>query len=281
MAPGLLADVSREAKGGRGKLDQIGVMTLSFDRVLKSARHPDDVKRTLDILDAPQMIADRYGVHHVEFQHTHFASTDSAYLKELRGRLQRAKSHMNQICLEFGALNISSPDPVLRIETVDLTKQWIDNAAAVGCPRVMVNQGTLAPEVRQSAITTLREIAEYGRKKKVFVTMENRGYGPTPTNPGWEVVIEVVKAAGIHANPDNGNFHDEESRAAGLHAMYPLSCGSSHAHYDPQRYSEAHAIAISKEVGYKGLYSIEATAANGDDPYVSVQTIINELLRDI
>ena len=59
------------------------------------------------------------------------------------------------------------------------------------------------------------------------------------------------------------------------------SSGSSHAHYDPQRYSEADAIAISKEVGYKGLYSIEATAVNGPDPYAAVQTIINELLKDI
>jgi sugar phosphate isomerase/epimerase len=282
MAAGGAWTQAREpVRPNQANLDRIAVMTLSFDSVLKSARHPDDPKRTLDILDAPQMLADRYGIHHVEFQHTHFASTEPSYLNEVRGRLRQAKSHMNQICLEFGILNISSPDPVLRIETVDLTKQWIDNAAAVGCPRVMLNQGTLAPEVRQAAIATLKEIAEYGRKRKVFVTMENRGYGPTATNPSWEVVVEVIKAAGIYANPDTGNFHDEASRAAALREMYPLSSGSSHAHYDPERYSEAHAIAIAKEVGYKGLYSIEATPANGPDPYVAVQTIIDELVKDV
>src|SRR4051794_17215553 len=238
-------------------------MTLSFDKILKSARYPDDPSRTLDILDVPQMLADRYGVHHVELQHYHFASTESSYLRDMRDRLNKAKSHMNQICLEFGPLNISSPDPVLRTETVDLARQWIDNAVAVRCPRVMLNQGTLAPEVRQAAITSLKEIAEYGRKRKVCITLENRGHGPTPPNPSWEVIVEVVKAAGIHANPDTGNFQDEASRAAGLRAMYPLSCASSHAHYDPTRFNEARAIAISKEVGYKGLYSIEATSANG------------------
>jgi hypothetical protein len=181
------------------KRDRIGVMTLSFDRVLKSARHPDDPSRTLDILDAPQMIADRYGVHHVEFQHSHLASTDSSYFRELRGRLRQAKSQMNQICLEFGHLNISSPDPVLRNETVDLTKQWIDHAAELGCRRVMLNQGTLAPKVRQPAIDTLQRMAGYGKQKKVCITLESRGYGPTPTNPSWEVVVEVIKAAGIHA----------------------------------------------------------------------------------
>src|SRR3954451_1925602 len=272
---------SNRPEPDRNKLDRIAIMTLSFNSVLKSAAHPDDPKRTLDILDAPQMIADRYGVHHVEFQHTHFASTEPSYLKEVRDRLRKAKSSMNQICLEFGPLNISTPDPVLRIETIDLTKRWIDHAVAVGCPRVMLNHGTLAPEVRQNAIAALKSIGEYGKKKKVFVTLESRGHVVSPTNPSWEVVVEVIKAAGIHANPDTGNFPDEEARHAGLRAMYPLSCGSSHAHYDPQRYSEADAIAISKEMGYKGLYSIEGSAINGPDPYVAVQTIIDELLKDI
>lgn len=273
----------------RAKLDRIAVMTLSFNSILKSAAHPDDPARTLDILDAPQMIADRYGIHHVEFQHSHFASTEPAYLKEVSDRLKKAKSQMNQICLEFGPLNISSPDPVLRVETIDLTKQWIEHARAVGCPRVMLNQGTLAPEVLETATATLKTIGEYGNSRKIFVTIENRGHvRPVPGAPpapgqtaGWEVIVQVIKAAGIHANPDTGNFPDETTRAAGLRAMYPLSSGSSHAHYAPERYSEANAIKISKEVGYKGLYSIEAVKANGPDPYAAVQTIVDELLKDI
>ena len=263
-------------------------MTLSFNSILKSVAHTDDPARTLDILDAPQMIADRYGIHHVEFQHSHFASTESAYLKEVSDRLRKAKSQMNQICLEFGPLNISSPDPVLRLETIDLTKQWIEHARAVGCPRVMLNQGTLAPEVLETATATLKTIGEYGKSRKIFVTMENRGHvRPVPGGPpapgqtaGWEVIVQVIKAAGIHANPDIGNFPDDASRAAGLRAMYPLSSGSSHAHYAPERYSEADAIKISKEVGYTGLYSIEAVKANGPE-LAAVQTIVDELLKDI
>jgi sugar phosphate isomerase/epimerase len=264
----------------RAKLDRIAIMTLCFSSVLKNAAHPDDPARTLDILDAPQMIADRYGVHHVEVQHSHFPSTEPSYLKEFRARLAKAKSQMNQICLEFGPLNISSPDPVLRVETIDLSKKWIDHAVELGCPRVMVNQGTLAPEVRQTAIATLKTIGDYGKSQKVAVTMENRGYGGAGT-ASWDVVVEVIKAAGIYANPDVGNFADEETRAAGLRAMYPLSSGSSHCHYDPDRFSEANAIKISKEVGYRGLYSIEAARNNGPDPYAAVQTILDELLKDI
>jgi hypothetical protein len=305
----------------KAKLDRIAVMTLAFSSLLKSPAHPDDPKRTLDILDMPGIIAERFGVHHVEVQHSHFLSTELPYLREFRDRVKKAKSQMNQICLEFGILNISSPDPMLRVETIDLTKEWIDHAAELGCPRVMVNQGTLAPDVKQTAIDTLKTINEYGKSRKIFVTMENRGGGgggragtppaapnsgaapapaAAPSSPpanapagppagggrgpgtaGWEVVLEVIKASGIHANPDIGNFPDEAARAAGLRALYPLSSGSSHAHYNPERYSEADAIKISKEVGYKGLYSIEASANNGPDPYTAIQTILDELLKDI
>jgi sugar phosphate isomerase/epimerase len=265
----------------KAKLDRIAIMTLSFNNVLKSAAHPEEPQRTLDILDAPQMIADRYGVHYVELQHSHFSSTEDSYLKEFRDRLQKAKSRINQICLEFGPLNISSPDPTLRLETIDLTKRWIDHAATLHCPRVMVNQGPLTPEVRQAAIETLKTIGDYGKSKNVIVTMENRGSGSGRPIVPWEVIVEVIKAAGIHANPDIGNFPNEEARTAALPVMYPLSSGSSHVHYNPGTYNVANAIKLSKDTGYRGLYSIEAAKNNGPDPYIAVQTILDELLKYI
>ena len=282
-------------RSDQAKRDRIAIMSLCFSRVLKSSPTPADPNRTLDVLDFPAMIAERYGVHYVEMQHSHFGSTEPEYLAEFRNRIKAAKSRINQINVEFGPLNISAADAVLRIETIDLTKRWIDHAVALDCPRVMVNQGTLAPDVRQAAIDTLRKINAYGKTRRVFVTMENRGIGggrrgpeaaagngpPRPVQPSWDVVVEVIRAAGIWANPDVGNFPDETARAAGLRAMYPLSSGSSHCHYDPERFDEANAIRISKEVGYKGLYSIESTPSNGPDPYIAVRTIVDELLKDI
>jgi sugar phosphate isomerase/epimerase len=291
IAAGVAGYAWGEVRPNQAKLDRLAVMTLCFSSILKDPGHPDDPERKLDILDVPQMIADRYGIHHVEFQHSHFASTDAPYLKEVRDRLKQAKSSMNQICMEFETLNISSPTRYLRLETIDLTKEWIDHAVILGCPRVMVNQGTLAPEVRETAIATLKTIVEYGKSRKVFVTAENRGGGrrppppagtpAPPPNPTWEVLVEVIKAAGAYANPDIGNFPDDASRAAGLRAMYPLTSGSSHAHYAPDRYDEAAAIKISQEVGYKGLYSVEASRNNGPDPYVAVQTIVDALVKSI
>jgi sugar phosphate isomerase/epimerase len=265
------------------KLERVAIMSRSFNPALKSSAHPDDPKRTLDILDFPDMVAERYGVHHVEFQHSDFVSTENDYLEEFRGRVERAKSLINQVNVEFGAMNISTPDPVVRLEAIDLIKKWVDHAATLGSPRVMLNQGGLEPEVRSAAIESLKTISHYAKTKNVLITLENRDDGGKGdvARATWEVTVEVIKAAGIWANPDVGNFPNNEARAAGLRAMYPLSSGSSHCHYNPEKYSEAAAIKISKEVGYKGLYSIEAEGSNGPDPYVSVQTILDELLRDI
>lgn len=274
---------------GPAKIDRISIMSICFNPVLKSPAFPNDSNRTLDILDFPRMIADRYGVHWIELQHSHFISTEAEYIKDFRARMDKVSTRMTQINLEFGPLNISTPDPVLRLETIDLTKRWIDHAAALGCPRVMLNQGTLPPEIRPAAIETLRTVAEYGRSKNVFITMENKDDGQSltpapgalPRHAAWDVVVDVIKSSGIYANPDVGNFPDNVSRAPGLRALFPLSSGSCHCHYAPEKYSEAESIRISKEVGYKGLYSIEAVKSNGPDPYAAVQTILDELLRDV
>ena len=106
----------------------------------------------LEFNDLPQMFADRYKVHNLEIQHSHFASTEPSYFKDVLARLAKTKSRVTNINLELGNMNISSPDPVLRAQAVDLTKAWIDHAVTLGSPRVMVNQGPLTPENKPTAI---------------------------------------------------------------------------------------------------------------------------------
>jgi hypothetical protein len=258
------------------KLARIGILSLNFDRILKSPAHPDDPARTLDFMDFPDMCAEHYGVHWVEPYHSHFLSTESAYFKEFLGRVKKAKSRINQISVGGLSLDMSAPDPVARLEAVDLTKRWIDHCVELECPRIQVNQGTLAPEVRQEATKALKAMTDYGKSKnpKVCVTLETRGRNVT-----WQELVDVIKAAGAWTNPDCGNFPDEESRHAGLRVMYPMSSGSSHVHYAPDRWSLPDAIQISKEVGYKGIYAIEASANNGPDPYARTQVILDQLVK--
>jgi hypothetical protein len=258
----------------KAKLDRIAVMSLCFGRTLKGTSRPNRPTATLEVMDLGAMLAEKYGIHRVEFQHSDFASTETAYLQEFRDRMKKTDSQFNQINLEFGDLNISTPDPSIRLQTIELTKSWIDHAGVLGCPRVMVNQGNLAPEVRQSAIETLKTMNAYGKANNVAVTME-------PRNAPWEVVVEVIKASGIAANPDGAHFPDKEARAAGLAVMYRMTAGSSHVNHVPEQFDTAEGIKIANSVGYKGIFSLEASAGSNTDPDAAMKTVLDIVLASI
>jgi hypothetical protein len=163
----------------------MAIMTLNFQSILKVPDVADNPNRTLELFDIGEMIADKYGVHKVEFQHYHLASTEPSYLKELRARLAKSKSRMTQINLEFSGLNISAPRQRDRVLAIDLTKMWIDHAVMLGAQRVMINQGSqggadpVMPTHQNKvySIPALKTMADYGRSKGIMVSVETRGAG--------------------------------------------------------------------------------------------------------
>jgi sugar phosphate isomerase/epimerase len=198
------------------KLERIAIMTLAFNASLKLPNQPAGPNRTLEVFDIPEMLADIYGVHNIEFQHEHLASTERSYLQDLRGRLERSKSRMTNVNLEFQAVNISASDPAQRREAVERTRQWIDHAIVLGCPRVMINQGALTEETKAWAIPALREMGEYGKAKGIKVSAETRlvfaarggapgaarGAGPAPAPGSAAPVVPATTAApGVGAVP--------------------------------------------------------------------------------
>lgn len=259
----------------RAKLDRIAIMSYSFSPIVKSLAEPDDPARTLDPMDIPQMYADRFAIHNIEMQHYHFHSTETAYLREFLNRVQKVRSRIIQINVEFGNLNMSATNPVNRLEAIDLTKRWVDHCVMVGCPRLMLNQGTLAPEVRPQAIEALRLMARYGDSRGVWVTLENRGA------TAWRLVEEVVKAAGTTTTPDLGNFSNQEEQFAGARALFPMHSGNAHVKLRPERYDLPRAIALTRELGYTGLYSIETTSNVHPDVMVGTRMILDVLLEHI
>ena len=166
-------------------LDRIAIMTLNFQSILKVPDVEDNPNRTLELFDIAQMIADKYGVHKVEFQHYHIPSTEPSYLKDLRSHIEKSKSRMTQINLEFSGLNMSAPRQRDRVLAIDLTKAWIDHAALLGAQRVMINQGAQGgtanvmptQENKVYGIPTLKTMADYGKSKGIIVSMETRGAG--------------------------------------------------------------------------------------------------------
>ena len=80
MAVGAASRVwGQGAKSAAGaKTDRLAIMVYSFSRVLKLPGRPSSPERTLEVLDVPEMFADRFKVHNVEMQHNYFESTESA-----------------------------------------------------------------------------------------------------------------------------------------------------------------------------------------------------------
>jgi sugar phosphate isomerase/epimerase len=268
----------------QAKLARVAIMSLSFGGVLKNINVPDSPERVIDIVDIGQMYADRFGIHNVELQHGHIPSTEESWLKEFRRRLAKTKSQITQINIEIGPMNISAPEPVLRLQAIDLTKRWIEHAVTLGCPRVMVNQGTLSQQNKQIAIATLKPIVEYGKSRRILVSAENRGGSPSPGAPpvagppAYELLLEVLKSAGARATCDLGNFPDQETQRAGVPAMLALENGNCHVKL---RYDVPAALAMTRELGYNGLFSIEASTRMGPDPYANTQKILDVITSSI
>ena len=78
-----------------------------------------------------------------------------------------------------------------------------------------------------------------------------------------------------------GNYPNEEERHASMRVMMLISSGSTHAHYAPDRWSLHDAIQITRDVGYKGIFSIESGPNNGPDCYAQVQTVRDALLKEL
>lgn len=261
------------------RLDRMAIMSLSFDRILETPHDPDNPARTLDVMDLPRMYVERYGIHGIEMQHSHFHSTEPEYLREFLNRVQEAKCRITQInAASWGGslgpfFNLSVPG-YTRVHLIDITKRWIDHAVALACPRVMLWQGTLAPEVRPMAVESYRTLVRYGRERGVMVTLESRSV---------EWIGEpaaVIEEADGYGTIDLG-APNQESQFRMIRAMYPRNAGSIHVKMNPERYSLPAALAMLKELGYTGLFSIEAGSGVDPDPYVAVQKILDVTLANI
>jgi hypothetical protein len=262
------------------KLARVGAMSGNFSGLITEVRdwsHPASPGQ-LDIMDFPEMLADHFHIHNVEVQQIHFLSMEPSYFKKFLDRLRRAHSRMCDMPTELdekgwsGIISPCSPDPEVRARAVELTKQWIDRAALMECPSVMVNQGTFGEDLAP-AIEALKTLRDYGKSRNVDIIMEPRGFSTVDT------LVEVIKAAGIYANPNIGNFPDEATAERGLRMFYPLARTVSHVKDNPRRGLDfAKAIQISKEMNFQGVYSLET---GGPDEYAGMQKVLDELLANL
>ncbi len=66
-------------------------MSAGFSRLIGSSWDQAAQPKSLDIMDIPEMLADRFGLHHFEVQTIHFLSMEPSYYARFNERLQKAK----------------------------------------------------------------------------------------------------------------------------------------------------------------------------------------------
>ncbi|HEV2176506.1 MAG TPA: TIM barrel protein [Terriglobia bacterium] len=274
---------------GAGKLGRVGISTWSFHNHFDSTA--DEVvnpAERLVLMDFPEMIADRYKVHNLEFVAPHFASLEPAYLEELKGKLLRAHSRLVNIPVDVPAIQkgggLSDPFPSARGRAIAAAKTWIDIAKQMGARSVRCDPGKMQPDDLTLTTDSYRTLAAYGRSKAISVLIENHG---SIGSEHPEVLIQLFKNVDdpfLGALPDFGNFPDQATRLRGLPLLFPYAktvCHAKGLNLDASgnetRFDFGKCVEISQRAGYKGVYSIEYEGPG--DAYDGVQKVVNELLR--
>lgn len=172
--------------------------------------------------------------------------------------------------------NICDLDPAKRKEGIEVAKQWLDGAALIGAKSMRVNTGgpRIAPSATAAqggypkndeivkylanAIESFKEMADYGGRVGVKVTIENHwGLSADPIH--IRIILDEVNHPFCEASPDFCNWEHEYLLYHGLQALAPYSHTNVHAKYwnrwkdvDVQR-----CVRIMTSARYTGTFALE------------------------
>jgi sugar phosphate isomerase/epimerase len=280
------------APTARAKLERIAISTGSLHNYFRATRRSDFnlPGSMLALLDFPDLIVEKYQVHHFEFCTSHFGSTDSTYLHEIRYALLRTGSTIVNMPVDIEecgpAGTFSDPDWKERRRALDAVKLWVDIAQTLGVRSVRVGPGTVDPKNLARTVGSYQALAAYAQAKGVRVLVENHG-GFGSEHP--EELVKILKLAGpgcLGALPDFADFPDEPTREKGLKMLFPYATTVCHAksrEFDAdgteKTYDFPKAMEIAKRAGFRGVYSIEFDGPG--DPYTGIQKTLDELLSHL
>lgn len=289
---GLLAARTRHVSRPYYLLERMGVSSQSFhnyfySRQAESGGEPHDM---LALLDFPEMVADRYKIHHLEFASPHFGSMDPTYIQALRMQLIRAGSQLVNIAVDIEELRrgggLSDPDEAVRERVVKAAMAWMDIAARLRARSIRCDPGRLNPQNLEPTISSYQALAAYGRRRGVRVLVENYGGACLENSVALVDLIKRVKSRYFGALPDFGNFLDQNARARGLPLLFPYALTACHAtglDFDAQgseaKFDFSACVAIAKRARFCGTYCVEYQGLG--DPYQGVQSVVDELVRNL
>jgi len=175
-------------------------------------------------------------------------------------------------------LDICDLDPQRRRRGIEVAKKWIDGVAVLGAKSMRVNSG--GPRIIPSAgpdpatgypkndaivkylancIESFKEMADYGARKNVRVTLENHwGLTANPTN--IRIIVDEVNHPYCEASPDFCNWEHEYLLYNGIRELAPYAHTNVHAKYW-DRWGQNNDIRRSTRImlaaGFRGTFALE------------------------
>lgn len=171
--------------------------------------------------------------------------------------------------------DLSEMDVERRKAGIEVAKKWLDAGKIIGAKSMRVNSG--GPRIAPCAVATesypkadelagylsnciasLKELADYGGKVGVRVTLENH-WGLTANPMNIRAILDEVNHPFCEASPDFCNWEHDYLLYHGLKALAPYAHTNVHAKYW-NRWKEndvRRSVRIMMDAGFKGTFALE------------------------
>ncbi len=197
------------------------------------------------------------------------------WLDSLAAKCQKTGTKVHHIS-NNAPRDICDFDEEKRKHGIQVAKNWLDGAATLGAKSMRVNSGgprispwpvadpssyPKNPEIEKylaNCIESFKEMADYGGKLGVKVTLENH-WGLTANPINIKIIVEQVNHPFCEASPDFCNWEHEYLLFHALNDLAPYAHTTVHAKYwdrwknpDVQRN-----VRIMLNNGYEGIFALE------------------------
>jgi L-ribulose-5-phosphate 3-epimerase len=228
----------------------------------------------VDHLDFPK-VARQNGIEAVEYVNQFFMdrAKDRTYLREMKRRAdgEGVKSVLI-MCDNEG--RVGDPDAGRRRQAVENHFKWVDAARFLGCHAIRVNaesEGSWDEQMKLAA-DGLRQLCEYGARRRISVLVEN--HGGLSSNGKWLAgVMKLTAHPRAGTLPDFGNFRINQNETydsyLGVEELMPFAKGVS---VKPQGFDASgnrieldyvRMMRIVVDAGYDGYCGIEYGGLDG------------------
>jgi len=212
------------------------------------------------------------------------SASGKKWLERMAAKMASTGTHCQHIS-NNAPLDLCELDPALRRRGIEVAKKWIEGVAVLGAKSMRVNSGgprvappaipdpasgypknDLLAKYLTACIESFKEMADYGGKYGVRVTLENH-WGLTANPINIRIVIDEVNHPYCEASPDFCNWEHEYLMYNALRDLAPYAHTNVHAKYW-DRWGDNNDIQRSTRImlaaGFRGTFALEYEAGPWD-----------------